>query len=239
MKRLLLFSLIILVFNPSRAQDTVYLDKKERLTTKENALFYSVITTKNDLYRSEVHYLSTGNLYHIVNYSDKKLTLLEGEAQFFYANGSPDSEGNYKNNKRDGTWAFYFPSGKVSGKVYFRNGKVATSEYLEKYGHMMDDIEDAFPSFKGGKEALISYIRQSLKPLQKITIDGKAKIQGTVKVGFVVTETGKITNVHIVSGINEEVDQKAIKMINSMPDWYPGRQLDTPVKVPLIIPIIF
>lgn len=238
MKRLLLFPFLIVIFYPTLAQDTIYLDKEDRITTKENAAFFRITTNEGDLYRSEVYYLSSGNLHRIVNYSDKELTMLEGEAQYFYANGRPDSEGSYKNNKRDGTWVFYFPSGKVSGKVYFKNGKIATSEYLERYGHMMDDNEDAFPSFKGGKEALISYIRKSLKPLQTIT-NGQAKIKGTVKVGFVVTETGKITNVHIVSGINEEVDQKAVKMINSMPDWYPGRQLDTPVKVPLIIPIIF
>ena len=238
MKRLLLFSLFIVSFHSSYTQDTVYFDKTQKITDKENAEFIRITTNEGDLYRSEVHYLSSGNIYSILNYKDKGLNTLEGEAKYFYANGNPDSEGTYKNNKRDGTWVFYFLSGKLSGKVFFRNGKVATSEYLERYGHMMDDKEDAFPSFKGGKEALISYIRKTFKPLQ-LSPDGKEKIKGMMKVGFVVSETGKVTNVHIVTGINEEVNQKAIQPISSMPDWYPGRQSDTPIKVPLVIPIIF
>jgi len=238
MKRLLLFSLFIISFHPSNAQDTVYLDKTQKTTKKENAEFIRITTNEGEFYRSEVHYLSSGNLYSILNYKDQELNTLEGEGKYFYANGNPDSQGSFKNNKRNGTWTFYFSSGKSSGKVFFRNGKVATSEYLEKYGHMMDKEEDIFPSFRGGKEALISYIRKTFKPLQT-SPDGKEKIKGTMKVGFVVSETGKVTDVHIVSGINEEVNQKAIKLISSMPDWRPGMQMDTPIKVPLVIPIIF
>jgi hypothetical protein len=237
MKWLLFFSLFI-VNHLSYAQDTVYLDQNQKIINKENAEFIRITNYEGDLYRSEVHYLSSGNISSIFSYKDKHLSILEGEAKYFYANGNPDSEGIYKNNKRDGTWSFYFMTGQLSGKIFFRNGKVATSEYLEKYGHMMDENEDTFPSFKGGREALILYIRKTFKPLQA-SKDGKEKIKGTMKVGFDITETGKVTNVHIVSGINEEINDKAIKLISSMPDWRPGRRSDTPVKVPLIIPIIF
>lgn len=238
MKKLLLFSVLIAGCCSTFAQDTVYLDKKEKITAKESATFFRITSNEGDLYRSEVYYLSSGNLHAVLNYTDKELTTLEGRAKYFYADGTPDSEGTYKDNKREGTWSFYFPSGKISGRVFFRNGKVATSEYIERYGHMMDDTEDAFPSFKGGREALILYIRKTFKPLQS-TAGGKEKIKGTMKVGFIISETGKVTNAHIVSGINDEINEKVIKLISSMPDWYPGRQLDTPVKVPLIIPIIF
>jgi antitoxin component YwqK of YwqJK toxin-antitoxin module len=238
MKQLLLFSLFSLSFYLTRAQDTVYLDKAEKICSKENAEFVRTTTNEGDFYRSEVRYLSSNHLYCLLSYKDKELSVLEGEAKYFYENGNPDSQGTYKNNKRNGTWAFYFPTGQLSGKVFFKNGRVATSEYLEQYGHMMDKEEDIFPTFIGGKEALISYIRRTFKPLQS-SADGKEKIKGTMKVGFVVTETGKVTNVHIVSGINEEVNEKAIKLISSMPDWRPGMQMDTPIRVPLIIPIIF
>jgi antitoxin component YwqK of YwqJK toxin-antitoxin module len=238
MKKLLLFSVFIAGCCSSFAQDTVYLDKTEKITTKETATFYRITTNEGDLYRSEVYYLPSRNLYAVLNYADNELKTLEGTAKYFYADGTPDSEGSYKSNKRNGTWSFYFPDGKISGRVFFRNGRVATSEYIEQYGHMMDGTEDAFPSFKGGKEALILYIRKTFKPLQS-TANSKAKINGTMKVGFIVSETGKVTDAHIVSGINDEINEKVIKLINSMPDWYPGRQLDTPVKVPLVIPIIF
>lgn len=238
MKQLLIFSFLIISIDSTFAQDTVYLDKKRQITARESAEFIRITTEDADTYRCVVSYANTGSPYSITSYKDKELTTLEGKAEFFYADGTPDSEGGYKNNKREGTWTFYFPTGKVSGRVFFRNGRVATSEYLERYGHMMDDNEDAFPSFKGGKEALILYIRKTFKPLQS-TAGGKEKIKGIMKVGFVVSETGKVTNAHIVSGINDEINQKAIELINSMPDWYPGRQLDTPVRVPLVIPIIF
>lgn len=235
MKQVLLFSLFIISFHASKAQDTVYVDKAQRRTSRDKAAFYKISFREGSLYRCETYALG-GNLMSLLYYSDKDLTTLEGPARYFYANGTIDSEGPYKNNLRNGSWKFYSQTGKQTGFIFFKDNKVATADYLERYGHMMDDNNDALPSFKGGKDALVEYIRQTLNPIQKLA---KEKIKGTVKVGFVVSETGKITDVHIVSGINDQVNQQAIKMINGMPDWHPGMQYDKPVKVPLIIPIVF
>jgi protein TonB len=56
-------------------------------------------------------------------------------------------------------------------------------------------------------------------------------IQGPVVVKFVVNEDGTVSNATIVRGIGGGCDEEALRMINSMPRWRPGKQNDLTVKV--------
>src|SRR5688500_7609607 len=122
MKQLLLFSLFVALFYTSLAQDTVFLDKDQKVTVKRDAKYIRIVTAMDDPLRSEIHAISSGKPRSIRTYKDGELNILDGEAKYFYADGAPDSEGTYTDNKRNGTWTFYFPTGKLSGKVFFHNG---------------------------------------------------------------------------------------------------------------------
>ena len=47
-------------------------------------------------------------------------------------------------------------------------------------------------------------------------------IQGRVYAGFMVDRKGKIKDIRILSGVNEELDNEAIRVLKLMPDWTPG-----------------
>jgi protein TonB len=230
-----MFSLILTGIRFSNAQDTTYLNASKNSVAKQTAVYYRLVSLDDTLYRSAV-YTMNGKIVSIQHYAGKDLKILEGPSRFFYANGLVDSEGSFKKNLKTGSWKFYSSAGKRTGFIFFNQGKIATADYLERYGHMMDGDNDAMPSFKGGREALMEYIRKRLNPIQK---EAKEKYKGTVKVAFVVSETGKVTNARVISGINEQIDQKALQLISGMPDWHPGMQYDKPVKVPLVLPIVF
>jgi protein TonB len=64
-------------------------------------------------------------------------------------------------------------------------------------------------------------------------------IQGPVVVSFIVNENGKVSNASIVQSTGGGCDEEALRIINSMPDWKPGRQNGIPVKVMFSLKIIF
>ena len=47
-------------------------------------------------------------------------------------------------------------------------------------------------------------------------------IQGQVLVGFVIDEDGKITDVHVIRGVDELLDEEAVRVISASPKWKPG-----------------
>jgi protein TonB len=64
-------------------------------------------------------------------------------------------------------------------------------------------------------------------------------IQGRVYVSFVVSTKGKVTNVKIARGIDPALDKEAIRVIENLPDFSPGKQRGKAVKVSYTVPINF
>jgi len=58
-------------------------------------------------------------------------------------------------------------------------------------------------------------------------------------VTFVVNSNGKVENAKIARGIDPALDAEAIRVVNSMPDWKPGKQRGQAVDVAYTMPIEF
>jgi TonB family protein len=63
--------------------------------------------------------------------------------------------------------------------------------------------------------------------------------QGKVFVNFVVNSNGKVDRAKVVRSIDPDLDAEAIRVVNSLPDWTPGRQRGEAVDVSYTIPISF
>ena len=96
-------------------------------------------------------------------------------------------------------------------------------------------VEDP-PQFPGGEESRHSFIRENTRYPK--TANGKG-IQGTVYVTFVVEPNGSLTGIKILRGIGGGCDEEALRVVNVMPKWLPGKQKGKPVRVQLNMPIKF
>ncbi len=67
----------------------------------------------------------------------------------------------------------------------------------------------------------------------------KAGIQGKVLVSFIVEKNGEVSNAEIVSGVDEELDQEALRVIRVSPKWQAGRIKGEKVRVRLTVPVEF
>ncbi|OFX57892.1 MAG: energy transducer TonB [Bacteroidetes bacterium GWA2_30_7] len=96
-------------------------------------------------------------------------------------------------------------------------------------------LEDK-PEFPGGEAALLKWIAQNTKYPEMAKENG---IQGRIFVGFVIDKTGKVTEVKILRGVDPYLDKEALRVVNNMPSWSPGKQRGKPVKVSYQVPIKF
>ena len=96
-------------------------------------------------------------------------------------------------------------------------------------------VED-MPEFPGGELALRKYIAENVRyPVMAKEND----IQGTVYVRFVVDKDGSVNNVEILRGADPLLDREAIRVVESLPKWKPGKQRGKAVKVSHSVPIKF
>lgn len=97
-------------------------------------------------------------------------------------------------------------------------------------------IVEEMPVFPGGDLELRKFIAQSVKyPV----IAQENGIQGRVYVQFVVGTDGAVTQVKVARGVDPNLDKEAIRVVQSMPKWKPGKQRGKAVKVSYTVPINF
>ncbi|MDE6494584.1 MAG: energy transducer TonB, partial [Bacteroidales bacterium] len=97
-------------------------------------------------------------------------------------------------------------------------------------------IVEEMPGFPGGDEAVYKYLRDNIRyPV----IAMESGIQGRVYLTFVVEKNGSITDVKVMRGIGGGCDEEAVRVVQKMPKWNPGKQRGRPVRVLYSIPVIF
>jgi len=97
-------------------------------------------------------------------------------------------------------------------------------------------VVEEMPKFKGGDKARIMFLVENLKYPEQARKDS---IQGTVYVQFIIEENGSVTNAHILRGVNEDIDAEALRVVEMMPAWIPGKQDGKPVRVQFNLPLVF
>ena len=94
-------------------------------------------------------------------------------------------------------------------------------------------VEDQ-PEFPGGYAALNEFIRKNLKYPAICRENG---IQGRVIVSFIVEKDGRIVQPEVVKGLHPSADKEAIRVVNLLPPWKPGKQRGKEVRCKFTLPI--
>lgn len=142
--------------------------------------------------------------------------------------------------------------GKAATEIYGAEGKNGVIEIKTKKPVLLDvvvkteaqtepddkpfDVVEQMPSFPGGKEALMKFISENVKYPKEAEEKG---LQGRVVVRYIIEKDGSISEVEIAKSVNEYLDAEAIRVVNAMPKWIPGKQKGEPVRVKFTLPITF
>ena len=97
-------------------------------------------------------------------------------------------------------------------------------------------IVEEMPEFPGGEEGLLKFVTENTKYPE---VAKEKKIQGKVFVQFVINKDGNVEDVKLAKGVDPLLDEAAMNIVKSMPQWKPGKQRGQYVKVSFTIPINF
>jgi TonB family protein len=121
------------------------------------------------------------------------------------------------------------------GDIYLIRKKTVQPKSLETDEQIFFIVED-MPEFPGGELELRKFIANNINYPVSAQENG---IQGRVYVTFVVDKNGEIANAKIARGVDPALDQEALRVVNSLPKWMPGKQRGQSVNVSYTVPINF
>ena len=111
-----------------------------------------------------------------------------------------------------------------------------TSTAQTKKNNMVFDVVEVMPQYPGGQIAMLKYIMENIKYPEQAMKEG---IQGRVTVRFIVEKDGSISNVKPILSVHPLLDKEAVRVVESMPKWSPGKQNGKPVRVRFNVPVMF
>ena len=92
------------------------------------------------------------------------------------------------------------------------------------------------PEFPGGMEALYRYLGENIHYPDLAVQEGA---EGKVFVQFVIGKDGTIQDVQVIRGVRPDLDAEAMRGVQEMPAWSPGRLDGERVKVRFTLPVSF
>ena len=151
-----------------------------------------------------------------------------------YVYDEPQKQQPVKKGKKAGTIKVNGQEIKVveQGDIVTMEGEVDQDQAKEE----AFDVVEEMPEFPGGPKALMDYLMENVK-YPKTAFD--ANIQGRVIAQFVVDKEGTVRDAHVVKSVDPALDAEALRVINNMPKWRPGRQNGKVVNVKYTIPVSF
>ena len=93
------------------------------------------------------------------------------------------------------------------------------------------------PSFNGGGANEFSkWVNEHLRYPRQAKDNG---IQGRVTLQFTIKADGRVADVHVIRGVDTDLDKEAVRVVSNSPKWTPGMTKGKPVDVIFTFPVIF
>lgn len=95
---------------------------------------------------------------------------------------------------------------------------------------------DIMPEYIPGLDSLVELItKKAVYPASAL----KAGIEGKVFISFIVEKDGYPSGFEVIKGLGKGCDEEALRVIRKMGRWTPGLIKNRPVRVKLMIPVVF
>jgi len=139
---------------------------------------------------------------------------------------------------KQGIWTYYHHNGRVSAKKDYDLGILFSEIYWEEDGTDTppQTIVDRMPDFPGGSDAMMSFLGKNISYPKE---DLDKKNSGTVVCAYTIDRQGHVKDIRIIESVSPGLDAEAIRVINLMPRWIPGKQENRTVEIEYELPIKF
>lgn len=199
-------------------------------TAQERASYFVRERSVNSTLIQRDYYRVNGALVKIETLTAKGKNIAHGSQAWYGANGFIDSLGDFENGIRSGDWYSYDDTGGVQLKRHFEKGRLIwQKDYTKEEQSSKEDSSIKYESaeFKGVPGSWQRFISKNLLYPQS-AVD--QEIEGEVRIRFVVDEEGQIIDPWVERSVEISLDDEALRLINSSPDWKPARENGKLVK---------
>jgi protein TonB len=200
-----------------QTMDTVYYDADWKTTIKANASFYRI-----------------GKLVE----ESKKYEVTD-----FYMSGKIQMTGTFSSMSpeiKDGVFTWYKDDKKINEIIYEQGKARSRTNFLDDGSP--DTTVRVFgsnpgeerPEYPGGINKLYKYIGKSFLYPKSLL---KPRLVGKIILSFVVEKDGSIGDVYVKQSFHPVLDAEAIRVVENMKNWKPGRKDGEPVRVVYELPL--
>ena len=93
------------------------------------ARFFTTLDKKDSLWERKDYFIHERSLQMRGSYTDTSCKVAEGNFLYYHPNKSLQSQGSYKNGKKEGLWLDYYPNGMMEDSVIYTMGNPTGTAY--------------------------------------------------------------------------------------------------------------
>ena len=97
-------------------------------------------------------------------------------------------------------------------------------------------LVEQLPEYPGGVVEFMKWLTKMLKYPDEAL---RRHTEGKVMVNFIVEKDGSLSNIKVVKSAGKLLDDEALRVMNLMPKWSPGKDKGKPCRTLMAIPIVF
>ena len=160
--------------------------------------------------------------------------LKTGVWQTWYPDGTLSSAGNYQRDIMSGNWTFYRENGHKSTEEVYKDGKVQVITCYDSSGNKQGDYCSIIkpPVPLGPFEDFSEYMLDNVFWPKKLL---NTNIEGKVRVEYVITKDGELTNFKIVESPHQLFSEEVTRFFSTIEKWSPAvyhnRIIDFPMQM--------
>jgi len=212
---------------------------KKHLINESGVSRANVIMSDNDSNSEQTGY--EANIFFNADNATNPLYIVDGQITKNINQVSPQDIKSIDVLKNESAISLYGNKGK-NGAILITT-KSKSYAYLDENAQNVrpvpqDEIKnpEVMPQFPGGEAALKKYIDNSKDYPKRALEKG---IIGTVYVEFIISKSGKVKDAKIARGVDPDLNKEALRVVNTLPLWKPGRENGKPVDVTYTVPVEF
>ena len=181
----------------------------------------------------------------VLSRNEKKvIQAVDRELRRGHSSGTLDRTTTVKTDNGDVTLCFAaaWQDGTRQGDAVIKLWVVEVDAVEEPVQTVMGQSDEVYqvveetPEYPGGTEAMYKFLSENIHYPEKAKEEG---VEGRVYVAFVVEADGRLSDIKVLRGIGGGCDEEALRVVEAMPRWKPGRNQGKAVRVQYHLPIVF
>ncbi|MDX2189135.1 MAG: energy transducer TonB [Bacteroidota bacterium] len=209
--------------------DTIYYKDYKTFSDKSNYDFYATIFKNDNLTYSAIEYYIGDSIKAKYTYKSKK----ELNVNKYNLRSLIEKEKLVLN----GTYLKFRNNTTIFGESEYDFGKEKYGPVEYYYGDTVYLVADEMPKFPSDNSNwLKEFIKNNIRYPEEALSKG---INGRVMVSFYIDKIGNVKILNLIKKVDPLLDNEAIRVIQSFPNWIPGKINGFPVCVKLTVPILF